>query len=58
MKLDNETQGRILIDLINASNIPGSALEAVLEVKTAIGRALADLRKPVPEAEHVDDMRP
>jgi hypothetical protein len=56
MKLDNEQQGRILLDLINTSTIPGNAIEAVFELKMAIGQALADLKKP--EAEHVDDRRP
>jgi hypothetical protein len=56
MKLDNEQQGQMLLQLINAAQIPGNAIEAVFDLKMTIGQALADLKKP--EAEHVDDRRP
>jgi hypothetical protein len=39
MVLDSEQQRQVLLQLIAASNVPGNALEVVLDVKRSIERA-------------------
>jgi hypothetical protein len=42
MKLDNEEQRQILLQLIAAASVPGSAVEKVAELKRVIAQAELD----------------